>query len=525
MPTFVKYCERDIRHRTRNLEVETRSASKPQLYRSPSSSYDPFDGYTAKDFANDFCVDDDNDERALVAYLPSHKPHTQRRPAPRRPHTSVDERIIKRTVARIMRHCRVRDEVPYMNSPRQEVLHRIRTEVWTARARAMDPSSADSSLPNDADNDNGVRITEDGCIIQQGFDISPLKSTHEINVHIRCDSGCETWCMKPNHVSAYTPSPEELIRSAVRNTKGARIPIYFRKREITTQRSPSSLTALLSGTALNNNSANGPQRLQKNQYQTFVSQQRSRMPVPARPVVFFTGYSGSSNAIASDSDDGDDELSEDDKDSVDTATSSSFEDGAGGDGIDGNIAAVVPETNHAEHVKRNKPQPQPSAQSSPPTSNSPAAKCPGIEQHHSAHAGTPLLQQPSQCLKPAQRQPYVGTPRPRQPQLRPERPQLRDLRSQFVRSQQATKVAEAQQQRSTGPAPHAQPPLHSQPPRQAPDARFPPPPDPSIGKGNFVSVLLEKIEWKKGARPLNFQWNHVAPMHGFSVCRPFFVLD
>ncbi|CAD0113444.1 unnamed protein product [Aureobasidium uvarum] len=501
-----QYNEKELRERAQQLKADSKHASKLRLHQHPVSTADPLDGYTGHDFSNDCSKDNSSTED----FAP------RRHPTLHRQNLTQDEFIaIRDTAARIASHCAVRDKQPYPDSPPQEALHRIRSAVWSERAKDDGQNSTAPPPPGEAQDDNGISVTEDGCIIQRGFDISSMTSSPGGAVHIRCDSGCEVRCKTPNHVSPEQETRKEPLKSSVRNGRGARVPVCFRKQEISHQRKVSHLSALFSAHGFSNGQKEDQKPALENTHQAHMPQQRHRMPVPARPLVF--SGSGSSGAVVSDSeDDSEEEQERSEAKKVDSATGSpTCADGAKDTAGHGSVATLVVSYKPAETVKTSNRLPQPSAPPSPPLSKLPVPSFPRVKQGQHLHAGTALPQRLSKHHDLASRSDEQAAQ-----ELPPS--QQRNPQPRFLRSQQTAKVLLAhQQQRRARQAPLP----HPQSPCQTLGLYLPTPPKSFSESGNYVSALLDKIERNGGRRPENFSWDHVAPMHGFSSCRAFYVLD
>ncbi|THX51145.1 hypothetical protein D6D06_07557 [Aureobasidium pullulans] len=414
-----QYIESDIQHRATRLKNKSTHAPRPRVHQDLGSNFDPFDGYTGSGFSNDFAIENATAEGVRDSHTRYWAPRMHMSGHRYIP-THAESIAIRQTAALIAKHCAVRDKEPYMNSPPQEALHGIRSAVWQARADAQSSRSAEQS-PEGNQADNGVRITEVGCIIQHGFDISPLTSSPRSNTYDRCDSACDFQCKTPTHTSPNQSRSMAPIRSSVRNGRGARVPVCFRKQEISVPRTVSTLSALVSGPVYAASGALEQDFIPVPQLQAQESQQKRRVPAPARTALVFV-ESFSSNAIASDSEyDSDESEKGNDKQEDNAVISALCSDGVNEDGSIANVALL---NKPAEIVKTSNRPPQPSVPPSPPSSKIPFSTSP--------------------------------------------------------------EAAQAQQYRT---------------------------------------ALLFKIEENKGKRPANFKWDHVAPMHGFSPCRPFYVLD
>ncbi|KAG9522707.1 hypothetical protein KCU93_g6924, partial [Aureobasidium melanogenum] len=492
-----QYNEDELRQRAERLRADSKQQSKPRPHQPPVSPFDPLDGYTGHDFSND----DSNNDRIAESSAPRRHPTLHRQNL-----THEDIVAIRETAVRIASHCVVRDEQPYPDSPHQETLRRAHSTVGLEKTETEDPKIAKRTRSDERQDDNGISVTEDGCIIQCGFDISPMTSSSADTVHLRCDSACEVKHTTPNQEPRKEP-----FRPCVRNTKGARVPVCFRKQEISHQRNVSHLSALFSAPS----SLEAQGTVQEKLPNPDVPQQHKRMPVPARSSVFFSG-SSSSDAVVSESDDEDEEQTSCETTKIDSATSSAVcADGAKDLASLGSVATLVNSNKLAETVKISDRLPQHSALPSPLSSSSrrPAPNPPRVEQNRLPHAGTPLPQRQSKHPDSTSRPQEQNTSRP--PPF-----QRRNLQLQFLRSHQTAKVLLAHQQHRRAPKPPS-PRAHS--PCKALGLRLPQ--QPNHEGHNYVSTLLDKIERNGGDRPANFGWNHVAPMHGFSSCRAFYVLD
>jgi hypothetical protein len=396
--------------------------------------------------------------------------------------------------------------------------------VWQARADTLDPKSADSSPPGDGQDDNGTRVTEDGCIMQCGLDISPPSNPSTGHAHVRSDSGCETHCKTPGHTPEEDKTRMEPIRSDVRSGKRARIPVCFRKREVATRRTLSNLSAQLSTKHL----------AARSQHQVSALHQRHGMSVPARPVVFFVD-SGSSSAIASDSEEDDDSDCDSDldvdKDSIGSTTASGASSGygVGETGGDGNATMATRLTELTKPVKTGSRLPQRSAPPSPPPSKLPVLDSRRAKPDQQPPATTPLHKPSSKSPEPTPqqrqqlRQPFVDTPRPTQTNKPPTPMQQQTAQPQVPRPQQMARTCDVHGQENTCGQP---PPPGIQSSRQAVGPRAAAAsPNTLLSEGKYVSVLLAKTDENKGTRPPNFKWDHMAPMHGISSCTPFHILD
>ncbi|KAG9643855.1 hypothetical protein KCU95_g12314, partial [Aureobasidium melanogenum] len=489
-----QYNEDEIRQRAERLRADSKQKSKHRLHQPPVSPSDPLDGYTGHDFSND----DSNNDRSAESSAPQRHPTLHRQNL-----THEDIVTIRETAVRIANHCAVRDEQPYPDSPRQETLRRTRSTIGLENTETEGQKSAKCTRSHGRQDDNGISVTEDGCIIQRGFDISPMTSSPADTVHLRCDSACEVKRRTPNQ----EPRKEPFGPSA-RNTKGARVPVCFRKQEISHQRNLSHLSALFS--RLSSSQAQGTVQEKLSD----VPQQHKRMLVPERPSVFFSG-SSSSDAVVSESEDNDEEQTSCETTKTDSATSSTVcADGTKEMASLGSVATLVSSNKLTETVKISDRLPQYSALPSPLSSSKrPAPSPPQVEQNRLAHAGTPLPQWQSKHPDSTSHPQGQDTGRP--PPLQRRNPQ-----PQFLQSHQTAKVLLAHQQHRRAPNP---PSPRAPSPSQALGLRLPQ--QSSHESHNYVSTLLDKIERNGGGRPANFSWDHVAPMHGFSPCRAFYVLD
>ena len=491
-----QYNEDEIRQRAERLRADSKQKSKHRPHQPPVSSSDPLDGYTGHDFSND----DSNNDRSAESSAPRRHPTLHRQNL-----THEDIVTIRETAVRIASHCAVRDEQPYPDSPRQETLRRAHSTIGLEKTETEDPNSAKRTRSDERQDDNGISVTEDGCIIQRGFDISPMTSSPADTVHLRCDSACEVKHTTPNQGPRKEP-----FRSSVRNTKGVRVPVCFRKQEISHQRNVSHLSALFSG--MSSSQAQGT--VQGKPRNPDLPQRYKRIPTPARPSVFFSG-SSSSDAVVSESEDEDEEQTSCETTKIDSATSSTVcADGTKDMAYLGSVATLVNSNKLAETVKISDRLQQHSALPSPLSSSKlPAPNPPQVEQNRVPHAGTPRPQRQSKHLDSTSRPQGQDTGRP--PPLQTRNPQ-----PQFFLSHQTANVLLAHQQHRRAPKP---PSPRARSPCQALGLRLPQ--QPNHESHNYVSILLDKIERNGGGRPANFSWDHVAPMHGFSSCRAFYVLD
>ncbi|KAI4754555.1 hypothetical protein E4T52_13302 [Aureobasidium sp. EXF-3400] len=511
-----QYNEKELRQRAHHIRTYSLQASRLRIDQPPVPGSDPFDRNTGYDFSNDY----HNDSSNTKDFTP------RRHPTLHRQNLTQDEFIaIRDAAARIASHCAVPDKRPYPDPPAQETLHRMRSSIWLERAQNEAEKSAEPSVPEEKQDDNGISFTEDGCIIQRGFDISPMTASPVNNIPSRCDSGFGTSSKTPQHNSPAPKAREEPLRPNVRNRRGARVPVCFRKQDIVHQRKISHLSALFSDRDSPTGQPKQQRDVQKDVHHAHTTQQRRRMPVPARPLVFFSG-SSSSDAVVFDSDDDNDSDDEEEEGGVeyDSATrSAGYADGAKDLTSAGYGSVVTPinENKPAETVKTSSRLPQRSAPPSPPSSKLPVPSPPRVEKVQPLHAGTPLPQRLS-------KHPNFPSEHQGQASGRPPRPQQGTPRPQFLRSQQTARVFLAHQQRR-----RAQQPLPPRPKSPCQELALPLPPPPNYytdsdsesESHNNVSALLERIERNGGRRPANFSWDHVAPMHGFSPCSAFYVLD
>jgi len=503
-----QYNEEELRQRAHVIKTESNRPFRLRLDQPPVSTSDPFDGRTSHDLSNNGHNEDSDTKR----FTP------RRHPTLHRQNLTEEEFVaIRDTAARLAKHCAVRDEQPYPDPTAQEALHRIRSSIWLERTKNECPTSAGPAHADEVQDDNGISITEDGCIIQRGFDVSPMASSPVDTVLERCDSGIGDPCRTPDHASS-TPKPrQEPLRPNVRNSRGTRVPVCFRKQEIIHQRKVSHLSTLISGHS-------GQPKQQgitlEDADQARMRQQR-RVPISVHPLVFLS-ESSSSGAIVSDSEDdsdGEQEVCQDvQNDSTTSSTVCADEAKGMASAGHGSVASPVVSSRPAETVKTSSPLPQHSAQLSPPSSKLPVLSPPRVEPVQPLHPGTPLPRRLSKHLNPL-------SERQGQALDRPSPLEQDTTRSQFLRSQQTAKVFLAHQRRRHAqrpPAPRAQSPC------QALGLRLPSPqilPDNCIKNESCVSALLDKIEKNGGKRTANFSWDYVAPMHGFSSCSTLYVLD
>lgn len=488
-----QYNEDELRHRAERIRADLRPKLEPRAHQPPVSSSVPLEGHTGQDFSND----DSNSNRNNKSFVP------RRHPTLHRQNLTHDDIIaIRDTAARIANDCAVRDEQPYPESPRQETLRRTQSTAELEKTKTQD---ADPTGSEEAQDDNGISITGDGCIIQHGFDISPMTFSPADTAHPRCDSACDV-----KHTTPKQEPRKEAFRASVRNTKGARVPVCFRRQEISHQRNVSHLSALFSGPSPSRSQNTVQEKLRKPDEQ----QQHERMPVLARPSVFFSG-SSSSDAVVSDSEDDDEGQMSRETTKIDSATSSTvYADGTKDMASLGSVATLVNLNKLAETMKISDRLPQHSARLSPLSSSKRLVPSPPqVGQNRLPHAGTPLPQRQSEHPD------FTSHPRG-QDTSRPPPLQSRKPQPQLLRSHQTAKALLDHQQHRRAPKP---PSPRARSPCQALGLRLPP--QPYHDNHNYVSTLLDKIEKNGGGRPANFSWDHVAPMHGFSSCHAFYVLD
>ncbi|CAD0097797.1 unnamed protein product [Aureobasidium mustum] len=489
-----EYNEDELRQRAQRIRADLKQELKPRSHPPPVSTSDPLDGISGHSLSNDDSNNDHNPE--------SHAPR-RHRTLHRQDLTQDDVATIRATAERIASHCTVRDKQPYPDSPRQGNLHGTKSTIGLEKAGAEGLKSAKNTQ-----DDDGISVTEDGCIIQHGFDISPIASSPADNVHVRCDSGFDLRHATPNEMSRKEP-----FRPNVRNKRGARVPVCFRKQEVPHQRNVSHLSALLSGQSPSPDRPEAQGTAQEKLRRAHAPQQCSRMPIPARPSVFFSG-SSSSNAVVSESEDDDEEQTVCGSEKVDSDTSSAVcADGSKDVASPGSIATLVNSNKLAETVKTSDHLPQHFAPPSPLSSSKRPAPPPQVKQNRPPHAGTPLPQRPSKHPD-SNSHPQVQDPGRLPPHQR------RNPQPQSLRSQQTAKILLAHQQHRRAPKP---PSPRARSPCQALGLRLPLPPN--YGEHNYVSALNDKIDRNGGRRPANFSWDHVAPMHGFSSCPALNVLD
>ncbi|KAI5204027.1 hypothetical protein E4T38_04808 [Aureobasidium subglaciale] len=396
-PTF-QYTEGDIRYRADRMRANLRQTAICASSEPSGTDPDPFDGRDGQDFSNNSPIDGQDAAKGRAASAPILAPRGP--PTAYRQDLTHDELMaIRESAIRIAGHCAMRDMAPLPNTPPQEVLHRIRSDVWLARI-AFEQSGADKpSSPEDKQDDNGISITTEGCILQRGFDISPPNSSPTTKEYTRDNSACEVQCQSTNENTRCEP-----IRPRVRNNKGVRIPVCFRKQEIVKARKDSIISSLLSTRASVNREA------ETEFAQGRGSQQRYRRQQFPRVLVFSVG-SDSSGAIASDSEDDDDADSdygtgeeEVASEKIDSAISSPAHPGGGKDvqpGGDGIVAPLVTLCQSAETLEIIDPPllPQSSAPLSALSSTLQASSTLRAKQAPSLHVGTPLRKQLSKPPK------------------------------------------------------------------------------------------------------------------------------
>ncbi|KAK6006423.1 hypothetical protein QM012_006833 [Aureobasidium pullulans] len=499
----LQYNEDEIRQRSDRLRANSKRKPKLIALQSTVTTSDPLDSYAGDSFSND----DSNNDRSTECSAPRRHSTLHRQNL-----THGDIIAIRNTATRIASHCAVRDEQPYPDSPRKETLRRTRSTFGSDKIETGFQQSARCNRLDERQDDNGVSVTEDGCIIQRGFDISPMTSSPADTIPVRCDSGCEV-----KHTPLNQQSRKEPLRPSIRNRRGARVPVRFRKQEISHQRNVSHLSALLSG--LPPSQAQSP--MQEKSRQADVLQKSRRIPVSARASVFFLG-SNTSDAVVSESeddqnDDNDQEQTTCEAAKIDSAMSTAVcGDGSKDVASPGSVATLVSSNKPAEIVKTSDRLPQNYAPPSPLSSSPerPPPSPPRAEQDRLRRAGTPLPQRqskhPDSTSHPHGQGPGIPPPL-----------QGRKPRPQFLRSQQTAKVLLAHQQHRRARQPP--PPPRARSPCQALDLRLPL--QPHHESHNHVPALLDKTERAGGRRSANFSWDHVAPMYGFSSCRAFNVLD
>ncbi|KAI5203630.1 hypothetical protein E4T39_04017 [Aureobasidium subglaciale] len=530
-PSF-QYTEGEIRYRAERMRASLRQASLCASSEPSGPTPDPFDGRNGQDFSNNSPVDNEDAEKGRADSVPDLARHGP--PTAYREDLTRDELIaIRESAIRIAGHCAVRDKAPLPNTPPQEVLHRIRSDVWLARIAVEQSRGTKPSSPEGKSDDNGISITAEGCITQRGFDMPPPTSSPTTKDYTRYDSACEVNCQ-----SAGEDTRGEPIRSRVRNGKGVRIPVCFRKQEIAIPRRASIISSLLSART----SAN--REVETEAAQDHESQQRYRRQAPPRIVVFSVG-SNSSGAIASDSEDDDDAdgnggTGEDEVaiEKIDSAISSPARpDGdkdvqSGGDGIVAPLVTLSQSAETLETIDLPPLPPQSSALLSPLSSTLQALSTLHVKQAPFLHVGTPLPQRLSQhhrlalqSLHQHATDPTV-TPSTRPTLPLPQRNPLplpqQKLPAQTPRSQQTAKLHPSHQQFQ---CPQQPPPPRTRIPCQNLGLRAPAPFCGFSAKDSHVSALLVKVERNGGRRPLNFTWNHVAPVNEISCCGQFYILD
>ncbi|KAI5274742.1 hypothetical protein E4T47_02204 [Aureobasidium subglaciale] len=529
-PTF-QYTEGDIRYRADRMRTNFRQTAICASSEPSSTNRDPFDGRNGHNISNNSPVDDQGADKGRAASAPILVPRGP--PTAYRQDLTHDDLIaIRESAMRIAGHCAVRDKAPLPNTPPQEVLHRIRSDVWLARI-AFEQSGADKPYsPEDKQDENGISITTEGCILQRGFDISPPNSSPTTKKYTRYDTACEVQCQSSAENTRCEP-----IKPKVRNNKGVRIPVCFRKQEIVRPRRASIISSLLS----TRDPANRESETELAQGQG--SQQRYRRQQPPRVVVFSVG-SDLSGAIVSDSEDDDDADSdygvgeeEVASEKIDSAISSlAHPDGGkdfqpGGNGIVTSLVALCQPAKTLETIDLPL-LPQFSAPLSARSLTLQASSTLHAKQAPSLHVGTPL---PQQLLKPpkpplqSSRYPIVGptvAQRTRLPLPLPQRQPLplsqREPPTQLPRSQQTAKLhlSHRQYRRSQQLLPS-----HPKGSYQDLGPRAPAPLRCFSGGDNHVSALLAKIERDGGRRPPNFRWDQVAPINGISCCQQYYILD
>jgi hypothetical protein len=489
-----QYNEKEIRQRANHIRTQSKQASRLRLNQPPVSAPDPLASHTGHDSSND----EQNDNSNTKGFAP------RRHPTLHRQDLTQDEFVaIRDTAARIAEHCAVRDERPYPDPSAQETLHRIRSSIWLKKTKNGFEKDPESAPPDEKQDDNGISITDDNCIIQRGFDISPMTSSPVDTVHSRCDSGfdssqSQTPCQEPHRLHA-------------RNRRGARVPVCFRKQEIVHQQKVSHLTALFPGRSTSTGQPDNRRTTRNNVH-------HAHMQVLTRPLVFFSG-SSSSGAVVSDSEDDSDEEHEESHDGKTDSVPSSAEYADGAKDMTsighGSVDTPVVMDKPAETIKTSNRLPQRSAPPSPLSSKLPVLSPPQVEQVPPLHAGTPLPQRLS-------KHPDLPSTVGRQASSRFPPAQQGNIRPQFLRSQQTARVFLAHQQYRRAQKPL---PPRARSPCQELAVRFSPPPKYGRESNNYTSALLDKIEKNGGKRLANFSWDHVAPMHGFSSCSAFYVLD
>jgi hypothetical protein len=488
-----QYNEKEIRERAHQIRIQ----SRPRLTQPPVSTPDAYHSQTGHDSSSE----DHNDDPNSKGFVP------RRHPTLLRQNLTHEEFVaIRDTAARIADSCAVRDEEPHPDLSAQETLHRIRSAVWLEMTKRDCNEAAEPAFPDQEQDDNGISVTNDGCIIQRGFDISPVTSSPVDTVYSRCDSGIGVSARTLDRVTPPQVPCQEPHRSRARNRKGPRVPVCFRKQDIVHQQKVSHLSALFPGRDPSTGQTEDQKTARNNVHQ-------AQLPILTRRLVFFSG-SSSSGAVVSDSD-SDEEQEEHDDVKTDGLTSSTVCTDRAKDMTSighGSVSSPVVMNNPAETVKTSDRLLQRSVPPSPLPSKPPVPSPPRVDQVPPLHAGTPLPPQLSKHpdLPSELRGQASGIFPPRQ---------QRHPRPQFVRSQQTTKVFLTHQQYRRAPKPL---PPHSESPRQELGVRFPSTPYES---DNHVTALLHKTEKKGGRRPANFSWDHVAPMYGFSSCSALYVLD
>ncbi|KAH0397346.1 hypothetical protein KCU89_g8372, partial [Aureobasidium melanogenum] len=171
-----QYNEDELRQRAERIKADSKQQPKPRPHQPPVSPFDPLDGYTGHDFSND----DSNNDRSAESSAPRRHPTLHRQNL-----THEDIVTIRETAVRIASHCAIRDEQPYPDSPHQETLRRAHSTVGLEKTETEDPKSAKRTRSDERQDDNGISVTEDGCIIQRGFDISPMTSSPADTIHLR----------------------------------------------------------------------------------------------------------------------------------------------------------------------------------------------------------------------------------------------------------------------------------------------------------------------------------------------------
>jgi hypothetical protein len=132
------------------------------------STSGPLNGRAGHDSSSDNQKDGSN----TTGFVP------HRHPTLHRQNLTQEELIaIRDTAARIADHCAVRDDKSCLDSSAQETLQRIRSSVWSEKVKNDRNEGAEPAPSKQEQDDNGVSVTDDGCIIQRGFDISPMTSS------------------------------------------------------------------------------------------------------------------------------------------------------------------------------------------------------------------------------------------------------------------------------------------------------------------------------------------------------------